>query len=181
MIDPFYPSEKIIGKFANAYRRDYKFDEDIFNIVDRNRNFLREYLLWVDKTKNLEDSKNATKNFIEKWNNKENFAYVITDKSDKPVGSIDIQEIDLLNRSVKFGYFLGKEATGNGYVSDILKELEDFLFEKGFVRLQIECAKDNLPSNAVAVRNGYKLEGTHEKALNIYEIFHDKNIYAKIR
>lgn len=181
MIKEFYPPETIIGKLANAYRRDYEFDEAICQIVNRNREFLKKYLLWVNYTNTVKDCNNATYMFIDKWDERDNFAYIITDKENKPVGYIDIQSMDLYHRSAKFGYFLDEKATGNGYVSDILKELEQILFDRGFIRLQIDCVVENTASNKVAIRNGYNLDGTLKNAFNLYDKFHDLNVYSKIK
>lgn len=72
--------ESIEGNIGNVIRRNHDYDNQMFNVIDKNRGYLREYLFWVDETKTIEDVKSSTEKFIENWNNGENFAYIITDK-----------------------------------------------------------------------------------------------------
>ncbi len=163
-------------------RNNHNYDEHCWLEVDNNRLFLREYLLWVDKTNSLQDVSNATDMFIDMWNKKENFAYyIILNSTEKLVGSIDIHNIDYDNHSAEVGYWLSETYNGKGYMAEAVKLIEKQTFDGGMNRIYIRCETENTPSCRVAERTGYKFEGTHKQMLLKYDRFRDVNCYAKLK
>jgi len=161
-------------------RHNHRFDKQLFDAIDKNRAHLRPWLFWVDDTKSLEDTQKTTDLFINLWQNGSNFAYVLLDKQDNVLGTLDFHNINNENRCGEIGYWLRKDKTGCGYVSRALKLLEKEIFSRGFIRIAITCDSLNTASAAVAVRNGYDYEGCCRKALKAYHEFHDRLLYAKI-
>ena len=181
MLEPFYLPEIIEGTNVVLYKRDHNYDNEMWLAIDSNRNFLRPYLMWVDKTDCFDSVTNATKHFNLAWASQAKFAYVIADKcSKKLLGSIDIHNIDLDNHSAEIGYWLKEDKTGYGYVSDALKQLEKCAFDAKINRLVITCDSRNRASANVAIRNGYKFESTNRKAIFAYGNFYDREVYAKL-
>ncbi len=175
---PEYLSDDVIELQA---RNNMRFDEDLWFEIDKNRLFLREYLLWVDKTNSLEDCHSATEMFTNRWNEGSNYAYSIVLKvTGKAIGSIDIQNIDKDNAKAEIGYWLAEEFNGRGYVSKAVKLIEKQAFMGGINRLAILVQKENLPSTRVAERNNYIYEGTFKQALYKYGVFHDVLVFAKL-
>ncbi|MFV0626681.1 MAG: GNAT family N-acetyltransferase [Alphaproteobacteria bacterium] len=179
MLDKLNLPEIVETKDCVAVRRIHKYNKEMFEAVDKNRNFLREYLFWVDGTNALEDVEKTTDFFISQWDEGINYAYIITDKNDKLLGMIDLHAVDYKNRNAEFGYWLSQNVNGKGYISQILQALEKLAFEQGLVRIYIRCDVANTSSNNVCIRNGYEFEGCMKKLLNTYGEFHDCNIYAK--
>lgn len=163
-------------------RRIHDFDEDLWLETDKNREFLREYLTWVDNTNSVEDCHSATEMFIDEWNNARNYAYCIVLKSSKKaIGSIDIHSINHSNMNGDIGYWLAKEYNGQGLMSRAVKLIENQAFANGFHRLTITVEKENIPSTNVAKRNNYVFEGTHKDKLYKYGKFYDCLTFAKVR
>ncbi|MDD4557077.1 MAG: GNAT family N-acetyltransferase [Alphaproteobacteria bacterium] len=179
MLNKLELPEYIETETCYAVRRKHEHNTEMLEAIDKNRVFLREFLFWVDKTKSIDDVKNATNMFIASWNNGENYAYAIFNKDNKLIGSIDLHEINSFDRNGEFGYWLAPEENGKGHISRLLQKIEKMAFEKGLVRIYIRCDVANLPSNRVCKRNGYVFEGCLKKALNTYGEFHDCNLYAK--
>lgn len=173
--------EKIECKTINLVRRNHHLDEQMLMSINNNRKFLRKFLYWVDSSKTIDDIKASTDMFIDNWNKGENYAYIITDKDNNLIGSIDFHAIDYKNHNGEFGYWLAEQKTGKGYISEALKSLENILLQKGFVRLIIKCDIENIASNKVAERNGYAFEGTAKKDTLAYGEYRSMNIYAKIK
>lgn len=163
-------------------RNNHRYDEDLWFEIDKNRQFLREYLLWVDKTLSVKDCATSTNMFEECWLKGDTFAYSIVLKSTgKAIGSVDIHKIDYNNYSAEIGYWLAEQYNGLGYMSRAVQLIEKQAFLCGIHRLVIAVQKGNLPSARVAERNHYIYEGTLKHALYKYGEFYDELIYAKVK
>lgn len=180
MIEPFCLEEELAGRNVRLVRRQHRFDLEMWEAIDANRLFLRRYLFWVDKTRSPEEVAAATGHFNESWAAQTKFAYVLIDKhSGKLLGSIDVHDIDLTNRTAAIGYWLKEDKTGFGYMSDAVQTLVRAVFGKGVRRLEITCDSLNRASAGVALRNGFEYEGTQREAIYTYGEFHDREVYVR--
>ena len=84
------------------------------------------------------------------------------------------------NHNAEFGYYLDKNATGHGYITDFVRVVGKELFDRGIHRLVIRCDVNNTPSAAVAERCGFTLEGIMKDAALAYGEYRDHKLYAKI-
>ncbi|MBR1948830.1 MAG: GNAT family N-acetyltransferase [Alphaproteobacteria bacterium] len=183
MLNKNFMPEIITGsKIKLVARNKHDYDADYWYEIDKNRLFLREYLLWVDSNNSLQDVVAATDLFIDWWNNGKNYAYsIVLTSTGKAIGSIDIHGVDYANHSAEIGYWLAEEHNGKGYMSEALKLIEKASFDNGINRLIIRVEADNIPSCRVAERNNYIFEGTHKQMLLKYDVFKDVNCYAKLK
>lgn len=179
--EKFTPPEEIIGKNIILVKRGHQHDEELFNLIDGSREFLRRYLFWVDDTKSLQDVQNVTDIFSKNWEEQNSFEYVFLDvQTQKLVGAGGIHTVSYMNHMAEYGYYLDKDATGKGYASEFVSLLETELFKKGIHRLVIECDVENTGSAKVAERNGFELEGRLKDVKLAYGIYRDGFIYSKI-
>lgn len=183
MLNNFSMPDVLTGKKIKLIaRNNHDYDNDHWFEIDRNRNFLREYLLWVDKTISQQDVVDATNLFIDWWNKGENYAYsIVLNETAKAIGSIDIHHIDTANHSAEIGYWLAEEYNGNGYMSEAVKIIEKQAFDEGLNRLVIKVELSNIASCRVAEKNNYILEGIHKQMLLKYDTFRDIKCFAKIK
>ncbi len=172
--------EKIIGERATAIRRRHEFDQDFFDLANLYRGQFKQHLSWIDKANSINDVSNTTEETIRRWDEGHAYAYAILNKEGKTVGAIEAHSIDYENFSAEFAYWLSPSNTGKGYVGETLSNIEKLLFAKGIVRIVIRSNVDNIPSNNVAIRNSYQLEGTLHKVRYRKGKFIDYNLYAKI-
>lgn len=180
MIEKFDLPEHIETDRLVLLRRNHDYDEEMLQVLNDNRDFLRRYLFWVDKNKTLDDVIGATDMFDKAWINHDEQALLILDKqSGKLIGCIGSHAIDFFNQESELGYWLCEDKTGNGYMSEALKAVEEKLFAGGMRRLVICCDMANTASSAVAKRNGYKLEAVRRGRLFTYGEFHDEEVYVK--
>ncbi|MBS0880387.1 GNAT family N-acetyltransferase [Pantoea sp. JGM49] len=63
-------------------------------------------------------------------------------------------------RQAEVGYMLCHRFTGNGYGSEALKALCDFLLQSEFHKLKALVIEGNWPSRRILEKNGFTLEGT---------------------
>lgn len=150
----------------------------IFKIVYHQRAYLRQWLPWVDHTKTVKD----TAIFLEESrifnDSKKRFTTFIF-WEDELVGSIGFVNIDEGNKIGEIGYWLHQEYQGKGIVGQTCKTLVAYGFTKlQLNRIEIKVASKNQKSRAIPNRLGFQHEATLREALQLYETFHDLEIYS---
>lgn len=89
---------------------------------------------------------------------------------------------DVNSRSVGIGYWLGKEYWGQGIGTQVIKKLCDIAFQdENIVRIDADIIEENEGSKKVLINNGFRLEGTLQKAIYKRGRFYNGQIYAKVR
>jgi ribosomal-protein-serine acetyltransferase len=131
----------------------------IFDLVNRNRNYLRSWLPWVDLTHSLED----VRAFIARVQKQ-------LDLNQGPncgiwvegvmAGNIGCHPIDWPNRNCSIGYWIDAGGQGKGLVTRCCASLLDYLFDSvGLHRVEIRCGTGNTRSCAIPQRLGFTREG----------------------
>jgi len=155
--------------------------EELFKTVDESREYIMEFLDWVPKTKEVQDSVNFVNETLGKWKDKKAFAYMIIDnKSNELAGIIEAFDISEKKQSAEFGYWLSKKHSKKGFMTSSVKVMEELLFQKGFHRLVIRAAEKNSNSRNVAERLGYKQEALFRDAHCLYGEFVNDVLYSKL-
>lgn len=154
--------------------------EEIFELIDANREHLREWLLWVDKRKTADDMLPVIKYWLENLANHQGFDVAIRYDADL-AGMIGVQ-FDRGNRTASIGYFLSKDCEGKGIITTSLKSLIHELFAAySMNRIEIQCAANNVKSQKVPERLGFKMEGIKRDAQFLYDHYEDLIIYSLLK
>lgn len=162
-------------------RREHEHDDALWNLIDVSRKFLRPWLSWVDRTKSIDDVIPITDLFLKNWENHDGFEYVVIDKKTKElVAAGGINVLDYRNHSAEFGYYRKENACAKGYVTQFVQLLEAELKKRNVHRVVINADVENIPSQNVAIRCGYKREGISKDAIFDGEKYKDKVSFAKI-
>lgn len=128
---------------------------DIFYTIDTQRDYLRQWLPFVDYTK----EENDTRAFVQGVIDRQEKNYIIRENC-KFVGLIGFKDIDTINRKAEIGYWLSECAQGKGIVTQSVKSLLKLAFEEmGLNRIQIKAAADNWKSRHIPERLGFANEG----------------------
>jgi len=112
-----------------------------------------------------------------------NSEYNYTILSDeKVIGGCGIR-IDTHRKHIwEIGYFLDEAYWWNWITTEAVKILENIAFEKLWLkRLQILMDPRNKASEKVAIKCGYKKEGSLKKSIKMGDDFLDTYLYAKVR
>lgn len=154
--------------------------KELFQLTDDSRDFLREWLPWLDYNKTIEDTKafiqSGRKGFYE---NKSMTAMVLY--NGKIVGTAGFNELDHTNEIAKIGYWLGQEYQGKGIMSRVARALTDMAFEEfSMNRVEIRVADGNRKSAAIPERLGYTKEGRIRDAEWLYNRYVDHQIYGML-
>ncbi len=137
--------------------------EEFFNLINNNRLRLEDFFAGtVVKTKTLSDTNDYCKIIARKIEDKSYFPYVIVDsKTQKYIGFIDVKNIDWHIPKAELGYFIDVNYEGKGIISNAIGLLIEYLIETyNFKKLLCRSSNKNTGSIAVALKNGFELEGT---------------------
>jgi len=98
------------------------------------------------------------------------------------VGGIGIHDIDWDKQKAEIGYWIGKPYWGKGIATEAVKQLVRLLFRRyKFMRISGLIYADNLASQRVLEKVGFKYEGTLKKNAKKKGKFFDDKIYAILR
>lgn len=109
--------------------------------------------------------------------------YLITNKSDEIVGSIWAFKSVPYFDAIEVGFqIFNHENRCKGYATEALLAFHQYIFEtKQVNRIELRVAIENEPSEKVALKVGFKLEGKNREAAYSKGKLHDMNIYAMLR
>ncbi|HEY2014571.1 MAG TPA: GNAT family protein [Bryobacteraceae bacterium] len=138
--------------------------EAAFGLVERNREYLRPWLPWVDQTLSPED----IRQFVER-------VQMQYESSQGPntgiwleevlVGFIGCHAIDWQNRNCSIGYWIDAGQQKKGVITRCCASLLDYLFyDVRLHRVEIRCGTGNTRSCAIPARLGFTREGVASEA-----------------
>jgi len=133
--------------------------EETFAAADRDREYLRAWLPWVDHTHSAADVRTFIEGALEQHDAGlgPNCAILLEGMI---VGSMGSHRFDLADRNCSIGYWIAAAAQGQGLITRCSATLLDYLFgEVGMHRVEIRCGTGNLRSCAVPERLGFTREG----------------------
>lgn len=112
------------------------------------------------KHEKKEDTKELVKIWVEEYKEENTFNWIIELKDKFPIGSITVIRKDLNNRTCEIGYNIGSKYWNNGYATEAIKAVIDYLFSLNLFDTIIgQCFEYNIPSTRVLEKNGFKQEG----------------------
>lgn len=155
--------------------------EQLFGIIDRSRDSLREWLPWLDYNKTVEDSRKFIAGTLKKYSENNGFEAGIWYQGEL-AGVIGLHGINWTNRSTSIGYWLGKDFEGKGLMTQSCQAVIDFCFnELNLNRIEIRAAVENHKSKAIPERLGFVKEGRIRQAEWLYDKFVDHEVFGRIK
>ena len=150
----------------------------LYALVDSNRNYLRQWLPWVDRQKGPQDSAR----FIENARKKNRAGVALTlgiEHQGDIAGVIAFHEFDRDNRQTSMGFWIASSHQGKGIVSSSCERLIEYAFtDLRLNRVVMKIAEDNTRSRRVAERLGLACEGTSRQSEWLYDHYVNQAIYA---
>ena len=152
----------------------------LFEVIDSNRQYLRQWLPWLDTSNNPEDTLLFIRTALEQFTNNDGFASGIWYEN-AIVGTIGYHRVDWLNRSVEIGYWLAEGSQGKGIITRSCKAFIEHAFNEWHLhRVQIRCAVGNQKSCKIPERLGFSEEGMQRDAEFLYDHYVDLVIYGML-
>jgi ribosomal-protein-serine acetyltransferase len=158
--------------------REERHAQAIFDLTERNRAHLREWLPWLDATTTVEDTRNFIRGSLQQFAANNGFQAGILFKGEL-AGMIGYHFINWSSRRTEIGYWLAQAYEGKGIMTRAARKLTDYAFtDLGLNRVEIKCATGNLKSRAIPERLGFTEEGTLRQVAWHYDHFLDLVVYS---
>lgn len=155
--------------------------EAVFQVIDENRNYLRQWLPWLDDTKTVEDLRKYIRNDIVEFEKKEGCDFGIWYQG-QWIGGIGLSSFGTKDRKTSIGYWLSGDFQGKGIMTDSVRALVNYCFEHlNLNRIVIRCAVGNTKSRAIPQKLGFKEEGILRQSEWLYDHFVDLVMYGLLR
>jgi ribosomal-protein-serine acetyltransferase len=155
--------------------------KELFGLVDGNRNHLRRWLSWVDKTRDI----NNTIDYIQSTQQQDIYSGRMVLEvwyKGELAGLIDLHGGDSLNMKAEIGYWIAEKFQGKGITTKACRAFINYAFhEMGLNRIAIRCAEDNIKSRAVPERLNFKFEGIEREGQHLYGKFVDLYVYTILK
>lgn len=150
--------------------------DELFALIDKNRNYLRQWFKWVDITHSVVDIKHyirsSTKNFGG------NYAFDTGVWVNQHLaGVIGFSRIDWANSKADLSFWLAPDFQGKGVMTKAVKIFVDYGFQDLCLnRIEVFYPKENESSHKIAKSLGFQEEGTIRQS----ELIDGKYIDIKI-
>lgn len=138
--------------------------EAVYAVADRNRQYLREWLPWVDRTHSPDDIRDFIAARLEQFESSQGpNAGIWLDG--QFIGGIGCHPIDWNNHHCSIGYWIEAAWQGKGIMTRCCASMLDYLFQDlGLHRVTIQCGTGNRKSCAIPERLGFTREGVIREA-----------------
>lgn len=138
---------------------DHLHADEMFAVVDANREHLRRFMPWVDKTPTIEHTKEFIRKMHTRLADNNGFAAGIW-QNDRYVGNIGFHWIRWERRYTEIGYWLSAGAQGRGIMTKACRAMIDHAFGAWKLnKVEIRCDPENARSRGIPQRLGFQEEG----------------------
>ena len=155
--------------------------QELFNLTDASRTYLREWLPWVDFTKTQADSEKFIDMTLNQFAGNNGFQLAICYEGNI-AGMIGLHGINWSNKSTSIGYWLGQEFQGKGIMVKSCEAVINYCFEElQLNRIEIRVATGNVKSQAIPEKLGFIKEGCVREEEWLYDHYVDHYIYGMLK
>ncbi len=126
-----------------------------------------KYLTWPPH-ENIEVTKRVVDCWLKEEKDPKTIRFIITLKdNDEPIGCIDV--VGYIDDNPEIGYCLARKYWNQGLMTEACKALIKYLFDIGFKKIFIKAMVENIGSNKVIEKCGFKF--THQQHLEHQSAF----------
>jgi ribosomal-protein-serine acetyltransferase len=152
--------------------------ERIFELTDKSRNYLREWLPWLDFTTKVEDSSKFIQSCLKGYAENKSLNTVVLFNGEI-VGVAGFNSINWSNKTAYIGYWIGEEYQGKGSITKVAKDLTNYAFNHlNLNKVEIRAAVGNKKSRSIPERLGFINEGTIRQSEWLYDHYVDTVVYG---
>lgn len=157
-----------------------KHAEMVFALIERNREYLREWLPWVDKIRSVGDESKFLEEELVKFEKGDGFVLGIWHQ-EKLAGTIGLHHIKQEDRRTEIGYWISAEFGGRGIMTRACRALTVYSFDVlKLHRVEIRCSPENERSRAIPRRLGFIHEGTLKEISLLNGHYVDLEVYRML-
>ncbi|MEX0871761.1 MAG: GNAT family N-acetyltransferase [Aquisalimonadaceae bacterium] len=152
--------------------------EELFALVDRNRDHLREWLSWLDLINSVSDSRRFIERALQHYADRRALHAGIH-RQDALAGVIAFNHIDRNRGQARIGYWLAAACQGQGLATRACRAMtEHAIAGMGMGRVEIACAESNGKSRSIPERLGYRETGYVHRAEWLYDHYVHHVVYS---
>jgi ribosomal-protein-serine acetyltransferase len=149
-----------------------------FQLIDRNRTYLRQWLGWLDVTRSIPDLEKFIHACSKQFAERTGFSCLIWNQG-RIVDIVHLRDCDPINRKAMIGYWVGEEFRGQSFAKKATKTIVDYAFrELKLNRIEIKCATGNVASQAIPKSLGFTNEGILRENEWLYDHFVDHFLFS---
>lgn len=155
---------------------------DLWEAVDGSRSHLQRWLPWIPYNDTPESSQRYADACAADWDAGRAVRFAIRDPSNgRLLGVVGLDNCVHLHRSCDLGYWLRKEACGQGLMVEAALACVDFaLYRMGTHRIRCAAATDNHRSLHVIAQLGFHFEGIARQAEFVDSRWVDHAVFSRL-
>ena len=155
--------------------------EELFALIDANREHLRPWLPWVDRETSPETSRGFIREMLFKFASGTDLLAGVRYEG-RLAGAIGLHDINTHSGTAEIGYWLGAEFEGKGLMTRACAAMLGHAFDDMKLnRIQIRVEPANNRSRAIPRRLGFHYEGTLRQINRIHDRFADLELYSMLK
>lgn len=155
---------------------------ELWDAVEGSRWHLERWLPWVPFNNTRDASLRYAEACALDWDAGRAVRFAIRDKKTRElVGVVGLDSCVHLHRACELGYWLRRDATGRGLMTEAAQAAVDFAFQRmGVHRIRCAAATDNVASLRVISRLGFRFEGISRQAELVGSRWLDHALFARL-
>ncbi|MBI4306030.1 MAG: GNAT family N-acetyltransferase [Chloroflexi bacterium] len=152
--------------------------EELYRLVDANRDHLSRWLPWVSQLRSVADERAWIQGRLAPGASETELALVVLENG-AIVGALGIAGLGSPSRACEIGYWLARSAQGRGVMTRACRAALKYCFEaRSMNRVQVRAALDNVRSRAIPERLGFAFEGIQRQATLVSGSYQDLAVYS---
>ncbi|WP_141431791.1 GNAT family N-acetyltransferase [Bacillus sp. 03113] len=152
----------------------------LFELTNHSREYLREWLPWLDVTTKIEDTIDFIKLSLKGYADNQSLTSVIL-YNGEIVGTAGYHNINWSHKYTSIGYWLDERYQGKGIMTKVVKTLTDYAInDLELNRVEIRVALENKKSRGIPERLGFVNEGRIRQAEWLYDYYVDHVVYGML-
>jgi len=152
--------------------------DELFWLVDSDREYLRTWLPWVDNMLSVQQFYAVIKMWQKQFHEKSGFYLAIRYRGIL-AGTISLHGVDWFNSQASIGYYLIEKMQGKGIITRAIQAVLSYGFlELGLNRIEVRCGRTNYKSQAIPDKLGFIKEGIIRDGEYLNGKFHDLIVYG---
>lgn len=156
---------------------------ELFELYKKNRSYLCRWLQPQPETLRIANMINLIREDHRSANKGDRLDLGIFDgETDLLVGRIALHSVDYgIQRSAGISYWISEDSSSRGFATEALSAIVSFAFEEACLhRLWLNIIEENKASKAIAVKLGFRKEGSFKQNLFINGKWRDSLIFAML-
>lgn len=152
--------------------------DEMFDMIEKNRTFLKKWLQWLDQVVSIYDTKKFIKSVVKQavYGNGLQCAITLNNSLVGMVGFCYFEKHSMIGR---IGYWLDEAINGQGIMTKSVRQMISIGFSQLHLeKIEICCHIDNVRSRAIPKRLSFRQEGILYQSGNLYGTPIDQAVYS---